>query len=441
MDAPRPLGIRTEPRYRVADEASVVAMLVMYGWTIDVRQGRAAEAGREAAATLERWIAMGLAYERAPDGARRFDIAEVLNFARGPARHRGDRGYERIVRQARAFALAFHPAGASADAPPRPDTLPPRRFTVTLLREFAIPPTTPGGKLLFRLPMPIEDETLGDVLFDVIAPPGSSPDVAIAPGRLDVRLPAPDAPSLVVGARWSFTCDPSRAARGGERLDDDERDLYTRPAEGILKLTPRIAALADGIAGAEREPFAVVRRFVDHLVDRLHLGVVHYDELDPAAPTDWVLDSGWFDCQMGSALVAAMCRARGIPARLVSGLQLTAAPAGHYWLEAWIDRRGWTPFDLNVCDLSARGRDAAWRGYYAGALDYRMKTQVLPRVFNLTPSIRFPKAWHVLASLTADGTRSITRDDATGALVYDDRVSVARDDAPPGAFSVNATPS
>jgi hypothetical protein len=440
MDASRPLGIRTMARYRVADEARVVAMLVMYGWTTDVRQGRALQAEREAAAMLERWIAMGLAYERGPDGARRFDIAEVLNFARGPARHRGDRGYERLVRQARMLLLGFHPAGASPDAPPRPDTLPPERFTVTLLREFTLDPATPRSKLLLRLPMPIEDTTLSDVLFDVIAPPGTDPEVTIAPGRLDVRLSAPAAPTIVVGARWSFISDPARAGRGGERLDDDEHELYTRPAEGIVKVTPRIRALADELAGDEGEPFAIVRRYVDHMVEKWHLSVVHYDELDPAAPTDWVLDTGWFDCQMGCALVVAMCRARGIPARLVSGLQLTPAPAGHYWFEAWFDERGWTPFDLNVCDLSVRGRDAAWRDYYVGAIDYRMKTQVLPRTFNLTPSIRFPKAWHVLARLTDDGARSTTYDDASGAVVYDDRVSVQRGDDPPGSLRTNATP-
>ena len=440
MTGPRPLGIRTAARYRIADEASIVAMLVLYGWAIETRRGRAAEAGHEAAAALERWIAMGLRFERDADGARRFDVAEVLNFVKGPAHDHGDPGYARFVRQARTMMLDFHDGRGTLDAPPAADTLPPERFTVTLEREYALGEGRPGREVRLRMPMPIEDATLSDLRYEVLAPPGTHPDVSTAPGRLDVRLAAPESRTIVVGARWSFVHSPANAGRGGERLDDDERELYTRPAEGIVKISPRIRALADELAGDERDPLEIVRRYLDHLVDTGHLGVVHYDELDPAAPTDWVLDAGWFDCQMGAGLVVAMCRARGMPARLVSGLQLSPAPSGHYWFEVWIDGRGWTPFDLNISDLSFRGRDAAWRDYYVGRVDYRMKTQVLPRVFNLTPSIRFPKAWHVLARVTEDGARTTTRDDANGAIVYDDRVSVRRGDDAPGALRVNATP-
>lgn len=440
MSVTRPLGIGVAPRYRVADDSSVVAMFVMYGWLADVRGGRSAEATREAAEALERLVSMGLPFERGEDGRRRFDIAETFNFVRDPARDRADGCYERFVRQARAMMLAYHPAGGSSESPPGPETLPPERFTVTLEREFALHHAKAGAPLLLRLPMPIEDATLRDLRFELTAPPGVRPEVVVAPGRLDVHMPAPDARRVVVGARWTFVSDPARAARGGERLGAGERELYTRPSEGVVKVSPRLRALAGELAGDAPDPFEIVRRYVDHFIDARTMGVVHYDELDPAAPADWPFDTGWFDCQMGAAAIVAMCRARGLPSRLVSGYQLTPAPAGHYWFEVWLEDRGWTPFDLNVCDLSARGRDAGWRDYYLGRLDYRMKTQVLPRIFNLTPSIRFPAAWHLLASLTGDGARSTTRDDATGAVVYEDRVSVQRGDDAPGAFRTNATP-
>jgi len=103
---------------------------------------------------------------------------------------------------------------------------------------------------------------------------------------------------------------------------------------------------------------------------------IHYDQLDPVCPADWALKQGWYDCQLGSALLVALCRARQIPARMVSGyvLQVTA-PTYHTWLEAWIDGRGWVPFDLASWDLSVCDRDERWRHYYFGCLDHRMAVQ------------------------------------------------------------------
>ena len=446
MTPSRPLGIRPGARYRIVDEDRIVEMLVLLGWAIDARTGRLGEARREAAATLERWIRLGLAHERSAAGQRLFDPAEVSNFFR----HAPDPFYAgRFVAQGRALVLSFHRHAVPIDAPPFPDTLPPERFTVTQTREFVLPRVAPRTRVMLRLPLPIEDAALRDLRYDLVAPPGVDAEANAAPGRLDVRVAAPDAPTVTLAVKATFVSDPAQSRAPPVPLSAAERELYTRPAEGIVKVTPRIRTLADELAADERDPFATVVRFIGFLAERLTCGVVHYDELDSASPTDWVLDSGWFDCQMGSALVVAMCRARGIPARLVAGnLIVPAAAAGHYWLEVFDDDRGWRPIDTNVADLSRRGGDRAWRDYYVGRLDYRMKTQVLPRVFNLSPSVRFPAAWHVVPRLDGDGVESTTFDNATGALVYRDRIVVRRGAAPPGAYvppagvpaSVNATP-
>ena len=92
------------------------------------------------------------------------------------------------------------------------------------------------------------------------------------------------------------------------------------------------------------------------------------------------------------------------------------------------------PIDTNVADLSMRGRDRAWRDYFVGRLDYRMKTQVLPRVFNLAPSVRFPRTCHVVARIAGDGVESTTFDSASGTLVYRDHIVTRRGDDPPGAY-------
>src|SRR6202007_979669 len=111
-----------------------------------------------------------------------------------------------------------------------------------------------------------------------------------------------------------------------------EFELYTRPSEYLIRITPRIRALADALAGPLRDPWMVVLRFWHFLLDRPNSGVIHYDELDRRHPMDWVVDNGWHDCWLGSGLLAALCRARGIAARIVSGYLLYPKfPSFHYW--------------------------------------------------------------------------------------------------------------
>jgi hypothetical protein len=167
------------------------------------------------------------------------------------------------------------------------------------------------------------------------------------------------------------------------------------------------------------------------MLDRLTCGVVHYDQLDVMPATDWVLETGWFDCQLGSALLVALCRAKGIPARIVSGYLLYApSPSPHFWAEVWVEGRGWVPLDTLCSDLSARGRDRPWRDYFAGQLDYRMKTQCFPRLFNSSPTFRLPPAWHLLVRPEGEGAEIGFFANDSGSLVYRDRISVRPEGGP-----------
>jgi hypothetical protein len=423
MPVPRP-PLLDDARRRVADEASIVALVALHGWAIEMRRGERERADREARAALERWIGLGLPYARAPDGARRFDPVEVIGFFKHAGRALGDAFVPRAVAQSRALVLAFHDGTPSVDAPPRADALPRTRFVVELERTFDISRGTRGDPLLLRVPVPVDDGTLDSVEIDCTGPADAKVDVA--PGRLDARLPHPGTATIGVGVRVAFGSDPSRRGAERGRLDDEQAALYTRPSEGLIKVSARVANLAARLAGDAREPIDQLRRFVDFLTDELTIGAVHYDRLDRAAPLDTVLDARWCDCQMASALLVALCRARGIPARLVSGYLLTpATPSGHFWAEAWVDSR-WLPFDSAAADLAAGGRDAPWRDYYFGRVDHRMTTQILPRTFNLAPSVRLPPLWHTLQRLEGDRVAQTTFDDATGALVFRDRIAVRR---------------
>ncbi len=223
--------------------------------------------------------------------------------------------------------------------------------------------------------------------------------------------------------RATFTAHPGVPDPQALPLTPADRELYTRPVEGLVNVTPAVRELAQRLAGTEPDPSRVVRRFWDFVLDELTCGIVDYAEVDPQRPTEHPLDTGWFDCQMSSALLVALCRSRGLPARIVSGYLLyVESPSIHWWVEVALPGRGWVPMDTMAYDLSARGRDAGWRDHFFGALDYRMKCECLPRIFNRSPGFRLPDR---VADAVAQGRR---RDADQPACVRHGRTRVPRPD-------------
>jgi transglutaminase-like putative cysteine protease len=255
-------------------------------------------------------------------------------------------------------------------------------------------------------------------------PAGLDAEIAVAPGRLDACFTQGSEPRVTLSAQISLRTRPI-LPDGAALLDPAEAELYTRPREARLVVSPRIRALAAELSAGARDPDRIIDRFWAFLLDRLSYGMVHHDRLSDAEPLDAILQDGWYDCHLGSALFAALCRASGIPARLVGGYLLyPTAPSSHYWAEAWLADRGWVPFDLACWDLSAGGRDSSWRNRFFGRLDYRMKTEVMPRLFTGTPSLRFPAGWHRLQRLEPEGASVSFRALDSGALILRDRITV-----------------
>jgi len=133
----------------------------------------------------------------------------------------------------------------------------------------------------------------------------------------------------------------------------------------------------------------------------MHVGFIHYDELDPGDPLAAVIARGWCDCHTGSALFAALARARGIPARIVTGAVLyPVAPSQHSWLEVLLPPLGWLPVDIFGAFLAARRQDdTEWSGRFLGHLDPRLTTQRLPVTFTGAVGVAVPDAWYILQRL------------------------------------------
>ena len=411
-----------EARYRTVSEPCLLDMLLLGGWAFELESGRGAEALADTLASLESWIGLGLPYDRSERGQRLYDPVEVLNFMKWAGLRGLDRFWlERYVETGRALVRDWLPGGDGLTIPDGD-----ARFQVTLRRTFDIRAVAPGTPLRLRMPVPLSTDYVRDIHILPLVAPELRAEVMVSDGRLEARLVARGDPMLEIGAQVAFIATPRPADRvtRKDRLDPAEAELYLRPADGLVRITPRIQGLANSLAGQNKDPRSRLRSFWNYMLDELVSGMVHYDQVDHQAPGDYVLESGWYDCQLGSALFVTLCRASGIPARIIGGhLLYRLAPTNHYWAEAWIDGQGWLPFDFLCWDLSAGGRDPKWRDYFAGSIDYRMVTQCLPKSFTGSIGVRLPAAWHMLQVRSGEAIE-ISLVGLDGRLAYRDRVTV-----------------
>ncbi len=238
----------------------------------------------------------------------------------------------------------------------------------------------------------------------------------VSDGRLEVKVTSAGAPEIRIGARIDL--DLGEITPG----PIDDPDLYLREQEGLVAITPEIAALSARLGGTASAENAV-RAFWDYLIANFTFCPIHYDQVDVAAPLDWVLKTGVYDCQLASSLLIGLARARGIPARLVGGNFLyRRSPTNHYWAEIWLDNEGWFPVDSIGWDLSAGGADSAWRDRFYGAMDARLVSECLPKNFVGAIGVPLPDQWVMLRESTNAGA-AVSLAGLDGRPVYRDEIA------------------
>jgi transglutaminase-like putative cysteine protease len=389
-------------RYQVIEETRMVRALVTECWPHEALFGDAEGLNATARRVLDRWVAQGLPC-REEEGRRWFDPSQVLNFMKSV----GDRVWPCGIAAGRRAVRDFQ-RGRPAPATPVHS---PVRFEVELRRSFNLSKSAPGSQVRLRIPVPYEDPTQRGVEVELLEP-AQPLQVQRAPGRLEVKVTVPqerEAVALAVRARFTASCqtvevDPARMTPYD--MGDPEVQLYTRPLEGFIRVSPRVVALAESLAGHTRDPWTALNAFWRFFFDRMKLGSLHPDELDPQDPLGDLVGGAWVDCFAGSALLVGLCRARGIPARLVGGLCLDVdAPTNHWWAEILLPPYGWFPVDLMSWELAGGDlRQTRWSHHYFGKLDYRMKTECLPRIFVGPVGVTRPAAWYVLTTREHDVT-------------------------------------
>ena len=169
------------------------------------------------------------------------------------------------------------------------------------------------------------------------------------------------------------TEDPSRVfpvtpSQSVQRIDERTAQItVTAPRRGVLPTSPAsrpaeeqdllpspliqsddatVRQLAQRCAEADADPRTValaVERFVHEAVDEKNFTTAFATAAEVARSREG-------DCTEHAVLTAALCRARGIPARVVVGLVYVPAQqafAFHMWDEAWIEDQ-WLPLDATL---------------------------------------------------------------------------------------------
>jgi len=414
-------GIRVDDRYRTVPEAQIIDMLLVAAFVYELEAGRREAAVAYILTSLDKWIKLGLGYQRAADGQRLFDPVEVINRMKwSGVLDIDDFWVNHFVTTTRAFFSEWNSTAIGSSAGFGRHK--PARFAVDFRRVFDLSRVQAGQKLRLRLPLPISQSSK-DVQVEPIAASELTARISRSEGRLDFQFTAPSRSDVEIGARIFFSTDGhSEDGLAGAR-DSSARETYLRESDGLIRVTSRIRELSRAIVGNNDAPMSKATKLFHHVIDELMCGLLHYDQVNSEAAGDWVLDNGWYDCQLGAALFASLCRASDIPARILSGhVMYRLAPGFHYWAEVWIDGQGWLPFDFLTWDLSKAGTDLPWRNSFAGTVDYRLVTQCFPLVFTGPMSVRFPPEWHLVNAPFGRGME-IRFTELEGKLIYSDRIT------------------
>ena len=143
----------------------------------------------------------------------------------------------------------------------------------------------------------------------------------------------------------------------------DTPDEFTQPELHIESANPQIISLAEELSKGKRSLCDQVRAFYDYAGDQLYYS---YNRQDWGAQATFGLMGS--DCSEYASLVAALSRAKDIPARYYEGLLYLKEQSGdknkqiaqteHAWIDAYLPGIGWTAMDPTM------GRWATHRDIY-----------------------------------------------------------------------------
>lgn len=157
-------------------------------------------------------------------------------------------------------------------------------------------------------------------------------------------------------------------------MAEEHRRAYTeqlRLDEKQMEVTPEIRKLANQLASGEKNPVLQAKAFFHYVIDKSE----HYSKSGPM-PKGLCLGSAK-ECMLGTgdccsdqhALFIALCRARGIPCRMMFGSRLKPEnegkdhdPGYRCWPNFFAPNLGWVPLDISSADAAPPEKAENWFG-------------------------------------------------------------------------------
>ncbi len=139
----------------------------------------------------------------------------------------------------------------------------------------------------------------------------------------------------------TFSCNPVQSTFEKYDKESELYKTYTAPETHIESDNSQIKEKAAEIAGEIDDPYLAAKKIYEFVIS--HMSYVRLTQCRGAL---YALKEKKGDCNEYSDLFAALCRARGIPARSVFGFTYgTPGDERHAWAEIYIPETGWIPVD------------------------------------------------------------------------------------------------
>ena len=139
----------------------------------------------------------------------------------------------------------------------------------------------------------------------------------------------------------------AREKREQDFFEDSELEYFLKQERHIEKDDRQIQEIAESIEGQTEA--AIVKNIYNYVIDNL--------EYTLHGKKDWgavkALQQKKGDCTEYSDLFVAICRAKNIPARVVTGytMRFDTDSSKHNWAEVYLQKYGWVPFDPSCGDV------------------------------------------------------------------------------------------
>lgn len=189
---------------------------------------------------------------------------------------------------------------------------------------------------------------------------------------------------------------------GPETVPQDELRRNLRP-DGLVVMSPRIRTIANQVTQGRQGTLDEARAIYDYVVRTAgsdaakangERNVSHRSgELEPPDGTEL------------HSLFIALARARGIPARFVTGFAVNVkepVPVSEHrsWAQFYLEGKGWVPVDASA---ATKSRDPAVQNFLFGNLDFDRIELNVGADIQVTPPTHQPLSLFVAPHAEADG--------------------------------------